>query len=300
MNRSLLATLALTLGVVSTSQAGIQLFDNGPGTKQVAVDGYSTYILKAAGPIWRHNGEFKQIDDGAGTKMIAADNNVVYALKDNGHIWQFSANQWTRIGEDADNMEITASMGGLFVRKAGGNIWQYAHRNWNMVDDGVGTKKIYASGRSLWILKDNNHTWRYDIPQRQFFQFSRGNVSLTQDIVGDDRYCYILKGDGKVWRGVWSNRLGKSQFTKLGQGSKHFKLALDQGSLNVLTRRGNVWRWDRRFSNWKKIPVQPGTRDVVAQNGSLFMLTSDGQILRWSAGHPFAPQSSSFEKLYGE
>ena len=305
MTRQLASALALSLLAVGGAQAGLNMFDNGTGAVQVVTDNGYTYILKENNTVWRHDGvDFAEIDNGSGppTRMLAADQGRLFLLKQSGNIYEFDQRNWNLVDDGQGTKQITAGAGRLYVLKDSGNIWRRRNGQWDKIDDGLGTKRIYAHQHVMWVLKDNNHTWRYDDsehPSRAFRQISRGNVSLTQDIVGDTRFCYILKGDGKVWR--WQpNGSQNGKFDMLGQGSKHWRLAMDEGSLNVLTRRGNVWRWDRRFGGWNKIPVSPGTKAVTAENGRLFLVTREGSVLRWSQG-PFAPQGTAlFNQLHGD
>lgn len=298
MIRPLLAFVAAAT-LTSAAQANLRLFDNGTGSKQVATDGEYTYILKETGQIWRHAfGQFQQIDDGANTRMIAAADKRCYVLKESGAIWMYDQTRWSQVDDGRGTKQIVASGGRLYALKNEGQIYRRSvfTGNWQQIDNGTGTRMIYAHQHVLWILKENNHTWRYDDQSGQFRQISQGNVSHTQDIVGDTRFVYMLKGDGKVWRWQPSQR-PQGRFDRLGQGSKHFKLSLDHRALNVLTRRGNVWRWDRNYSGWKKIPVQRGTRDLVSRDGRMLLLTAEGQVLSWSDS-PWAPQTAKFETLH--
>lgn len=294
MLRPLLASLLLTTVSLAPVQAGLRLFDDGTHTKQVLAEGGDVYILKESGHIWRwRQGQFQQLDNGSGTRMVATDQGHLFVLKDSGHIWHNDGARWNQIDDGSGTRQITASGGRLFSLKDSGHIWMWTRGQWTRIDDGIGTRKIHAGGDKLWILKENNHTWQYDASRGQFRQLSRGNVSHTQDIVGDERDAFVLKGNGKLYR--W--RSGK--FASIGWKDGHRSLAVDQDAINVLNDRGTVYRWSRSYGTWTEMKVPRGAKQIASAWGRVFVLSAEGQIYSWEQA-PRSAVSSKFDQLHGE
>ncbi len=296
--RSAACLLLGALALASTGHAGLKLFDDGTGTRQVLAEGGSTYILKDSGHIWRNrDGRFERIDDGSGTRQITAGGDTLYLLKDSGKVFRHQMGRWTAIDDGTQTRMISAGRGRLFLLKDTGNIFRYDGSRWDRIDDGAGTKQIHAAGATLWILKENGNLWRYDDNTRRFDKIDPGTATRT--IVGDETSCYILKDSGELW----AYRHG--DFQRLGMDPGYRQLAMEFGRLYVQRDAGgdgDVHMFDLNWNNRSSIlgPPRQRIRQISAGNDTLYMLVESGNIFSWTAS-PWAPaaaQSSRFDSLH--
>jgi hypothetical protein len=209
----------------------VSVYDNGTGTRQIAVDRGTCYALKQNGNLWRRigDGPWEKIDDGVGSKQIFAKSGGLYVLKDNGNIWQYAGNGWNKIDDGTDTRQVAGDRNNnLYVLKGNGNIWQYAGNGWNKIDDGVGTKQIQATRGVVFALKQNGNIWRYD---GQWHQIDNGTG--TRRIYASGNHLFIIKNDGSVWH--W----GQDGWQKLYQDQVE-SAAIAHGQLYLLRPDGRV------------------------------------------------------------
>src|SRR5262245_44408900 len=94
--------LRIAGGIDIANPGGWLNWDPGSGTRAIAADAGTCYVLKDNGNVWRREeagGPWERIDDGTGTKQLLAASRRVYVLKQNGHVFAFSGNGWSQIDD---------------------------------------------------------------------------------------------------------------------------------------------------------------------------------------------------------
>lgn len=192
--------------VLLDSGSGPQVYDNGTGSKQIAVDKGICYVLKNNGDIWRkkQGGRWEKIDDSDSANQLIAMRGGLYVLRKNGNIWNYDGNQWTMIDAGQGTKQVDGDrLGNLYALKSNGNIWKYDGR-WNKIDNGTGTRQIEAARGVVYALKDSGVIWRYDS------QWSKiANETSVFSMHASGEHLFIVKKDGVIWKydGSWHKLL---------------------------------------------------------------------------------------------
>lgn len=292
--RHLSLALLLPLALTASARAGLELYDSGTHTRQIAADGSTLYILKDSGEIWRARyGQFDQIDNGSGTRQIAAGDGELYLLKENGTVMEYRRQRWTPISPAGDYVQLTVGRNRLYALRRNGNMHRYRNREWRTVDTGTGTKQIHAHGTTVWILKDNGNVVKFDDVTGRFDKVDNG--THTRMITGDDHDLYILKENGELWQAKFG------EFSKLDHDPGYTRIALDWGRLFALHQNGDVRRFDLTWGSrdWVRGPGQ--VVDITAAQDTLYLQQRRGNVWTWtpSPWAPSADDSHRFEELHG-
>lgn len=257
--------------VTATYAQGLEMIDDGAGTRQVVTDGETVYALKDTGQVWaRENGRWALALNESGTRQIAAGAGRAYALGADGRLYRRTFGKWSALALKGSR-QITVAGKDVFTLENNDDIWMFSSSTggWTKVDNGTRTVMISADAQSgMYVLKQSGVIFRHT-GGMNFEQVDNG--ANTRQIVAADGGVFVLKDNGNVWR----IEPGRTFQVDDGLGTR--QIAAGGGTLCCLKDDGKVWmnangKWAMIYdgSDVKSIEVGEGLVVLLKNNGNLF------------------------------
>jgi len=232
-------------------------------------------------------------------KKVAADGADVYYLLQSGNIYLWNAGSSRLIDSGTNTTDIQTAGGKLWILKNSGNIYSYVKVSegakldngddlFDFVDEGTNTKQIFSVGDELYILKEDGAIWLYSplLAEKDADKFRKLKIDVEIDgnidmMAGTASILYFKLTDGTIWRHIPSELEEKYSLTMIYSGEPVSDI-LASGSILYIVKSSDKSLWRYEEDELHLISGKAEARKFVENFDTLFFLSSDGEIYRYS------------------